>query len=555
MPLSNASRLADFGTGIGTAGAIIQVDNANQRLGVGTTAPTATLGVAGIVSATAFYGDGSNLDGVASAGLGTALSEVEFDPLTVIYQTSDTLSVGATITVDPPDATTKVAYTQYAEILLQDDADLIVADGDDFIPDILGLSTEGFSFSNANGNGIFDTVYTDNIENAAGRGAPNFPLGITVTGISTLSGNVSIGGTLTYEDVTNIDSVGMVTARTGIEVLAGGINAVGVVTGTSFKGDGSLLTGIDATSLKDSSDNIIAQATSTGIGIGTVTPANLLEIQGANGAGGLRLTETNHTNLNRHGRIFEYAGGLYFQSRNDTANGDFIFRGGLDSVEKLRIGSSSQIGIGGANYGTSGQVLTSGGASAAVQWADAASAVDILATANLGSDYGQNYFDYTGITNTSGYIRYAMMFSGVQFVDGSSQTFGFRFYRGSSGQLETGGIYECTTSKKSYGYNSITNESNSPGNAFLLLGNSNNSRQLWSGKLEWANVFNPSTKNAPPFARCFVDQGGNSWHSIGWDACRFTTTNTEWISGVRLMNYGSGSNLKNGRITVYGYRY
>ena len=99
MPLSNASRLADFGTGIGTAGAIIQVDNANQRLGVGTTAPTATLGVAGIVSATAFYGDGSNLDGVASAGLGTALSEVEFDPLTVIYQTSDTLSVGATINI------------------------------------------------------------------------------------------------------------------------------------------------------------------------------------------------------------------------------------------------------------------------------------------------------------------------------------------------------------------------------------------------------------------------------------------------------------------------
>ena len=246
MPLSNASRLADFGTGIGTAGAIIQVDNANQRLGVGTTAPTATLGVAGIVSATAFYGDGSNLDGVASAGLGTALSEVEFDPLTVIYQTSDTLSVGATITVDPPDATTKVAYTQYADIKLEDDADLIIADGDDFIPDILGLSTEGFSFSNANGNGIFDTVYTDNIENAAGRGAPNFPLGITVSGISTLSGNVSIGGTLTYEDVTNIDSVGLITARSGLKVSAGGIdvtaggsNIVGIVTAS---------TGIDAAS-------------------------------------------------------------------------------------------------------------------------------------------------------------------------------------------------------------------------------------------------------------------------------------------------------------------
>ena len=68
--------------------------------------------------------------------------------------------------------------------------------------------------------------------------------GIVVTGISTFTGNVSVGGVLTYEDVTNIDSVGIVTARTGIKVLAGGINAVGVVTATSFSGDGSNLSGV-----------------------------------------------------------------------------------------------------------------------------------------------------------------------------------------------------------------------------------------------------------------------------------------------------------------------
>jgi len=69
---------------------------------------------------------------------------------------------------------------------------------------------------------------------------------LEVTGVSTFaavnattgsfSGNVSVGGTLTYEDVTNIDSVGLVTARTGIEVLAGGIGIVGgglTVTGVS----------------------------------------------------------------------------------------------------------------------------------------------------------------------------------------------------------------------------------------------------------------------------------------------------------------------------------
>tara|TARA_R100001463_G_scaffold65315_1_gene118556 strand:+ start:1316 stop:3259 length:1944 start_codon:yes stop_codon:yes gene_type:complete len=41
-----------------------------------------------------------------------------------------------------------------------------------------------------------------------------------------LAGNVSIGGTLTYQDVTNIDAVGLITARTGIKVLGGGIDVL-----------------------------------------------------------------------------------------------------------------------------------------------------------------------------------------------------------------------------------------------------------------------------------------------------------------------------------------
>ena len=91
--------------------------------------------------------------------------------------------------------------------------------------------------------------------------------GIVVTGVSTFSGNVSVGGVLTYEDVTNIDSVGVITARSGIEfgasgvggtitatgqaefvgiVTALGVNVSGVVTATSFKGDGSALTGVES---------------------------------------------------------------------------------------------------------------------------------------------------------------------------------------------------------------------------------------------------------------------------------------------------------------------
>ena len=107
-------------------------------------------------------------------------------------------------------------------------------------------------------------LYVDNIKNRTG-GAIGAPSGAVVTGIvtatqfsgnvtgvaATFTGNVSIGGTLTYEDVTNIDSVGIVTDRTGIKVLAGGINAVGVVTATSFSGDGSALTGVESWNQQD----------------------------------------------------------------------------------------------------------------------------------------------------------------------------------------------------------------------------------------------------------------------------------------------------------------
>ena len=214
----------------------------SYNVGLNSTTPDAKLDVIGIVSATAFYGDGSNLEGVASAGLGTALGEDS--ALSVIYYTDNVLTVGSTITVNPPDST-NVAYTQYAEIVVSDDADLIVAPGDDFIPDVLGLSTETISPISGTGG----RVRADNFTSHSGNGAPTFPNGVNVTGVVTatsgsFSGNVSVGGTLTYEDVTNVDSVGMITARKGIQVLADGINAVGVVTATSFSGDGSALSGI-----------------------------------------------------------------------------------------------------------------------------------------------------------------------------------------------------------------------------------------------------------------------------------------------------------------------
>ena len=79
---------------------------------------------------------------------------------------------------------------------------------------------------------------------------------VTAVGDASFSGNVSVGGTLTYEDVTNIDAVGLVTARNGIVVGSGitlskdgDIFATGVTTSTTFSGSGANLTNLPAANL------------------------------------------------------------------------------------------------------------------------------------------------------------------------------------------------------------------------------------------------------------------------------------------------------------------
>ena len=222
-------------------------DVATGRVGLGSENPTAKLNVTGIVSATAFYGDGSNLEGVASAGLGTALAESGAG--TVIYYTDKVLGVAANITVDVPDSSSSnVAYTQYEEISVDSGIDFIVADGDDFVPDILGISSDVQVPGVLSGGG--GRVRADNFTDKAGTGAPTFSSGVNIVGLvsattGSFTGNVSVGGTLTYEDVTNIDSVGLITARSGII-------ATGVVTATSFVGSGASLTNLPASG--DSND-------------------------------------------------------------------------------------------------------------------------------------------------------------------------------------------------------------------------------------------------------------------------------------------------------------
>ena len=141
--------------------------------------------------------------------------------------------------------------------------------------------------------------------------------GIITAPSANFTGNVSIGGTLTYEDVTSIDSIGVITARSDIRANgnivgdnATNISGINNVTATAFYGNGANLTGIDATKIITGNTQV----------------------------------QTIDTGSDGHVKISTEGG------------------------ERFRVSSGGQIGLSGANYGSSGQVLTSQGSGSAAAW-------------------------------------------------------------------------------------------------------------------------------------------------------------------------------------------
>ena len=190
MP-TNAARLSDFGSGIGTFGAVLQVDNTNQRIGIGTTNPQSTLqvgvaitmdGAAGVITATTFDGSiaGSNITGAVTATALSGTPDITINNIT---------GVAATFT----------GVVSYEDVNNVDSVGVVTARA--------GL-------------------------NVVGGGA-------TVTGVSTFFDTVRVGSAITLGS-----SSGIVTAT--------GVNVTGIVTAASFQGSGADLTNLPASG--DSND-------------------------------------------------------------------------------------------------------------------------------------------------------------------------------------------------------------------------------------------------------------------------------------------------------------
>jgi hypothetical protein len=119
--------------------------------------------------------------------------------------------------------------------------------------------------------------------NAQGlTGTPNITVGSVTADSGSFSGNVTIGGTLTYQDVEHVDSVGIITAQQGIQVLANGLD----VTGFSTFNTGVSVTGVvTATSL---SGNVTGNVTGELVGAAVTTSSAGLQASNVDFAGILR---------------------------------------------------------------------------------------------------------------------------------------------------------------------------------------------------------------------------------------------------------------------------
>ena len=141
-----------------------------------------------------------------------------------------------------------------------------------------------------------------------------------ITGDAIIPGDVGIGGTLTYEDVTNVDSVGVITARSGINVSSGNITvgsgninvSSGSVTATSFSGDGANLTGVSgfSTALSNTEgtlENLVFKTTESF----TIGAGQSIRLESDNISGNTLFTRLGRINVST-GATFHVAAGTTF---------------------------------------------------------------------------------------------------------------------------------------------------------------------------------------------------------------------------------------------------
>ena len=234
-----------------------------------------------------------------------------------------------------------------------------------------GVSVSGGPITSSGSITVTNTA-PDQVVSLTGAGTtsvtgtyPNFTITSNDSTVGTVTSVAASGGTtgLTFTG-SPITTAGTLTLGGTLAVANGGTGATTLTSGYVLKGNGT--SAVSASVLYDDGTNI---------GIGTTSPSALFHIlQNGGGDIGALVSQTNGGNgttaryraTHGSGAAFNLQAGNGHVDLKVTSNHHLTF--GTNDTERFRIGASGQFGIGGATYGSAGQVLTSGGASAAPTW-------------------------------------------------------------------------------------------------------------------------------------------------------------------------------------------
>jgi hypothetical protein len=258
----------------------------------------------------------------------------------------------------------------------------------------------------------FNNKGSGSVTSVSGTGTVN---GITLTGTVTTSGSLTLGGTLS--------GVSLTSQVTGTLPVANG----GTGTATAFTAGSVVFAGASGTYSQDNA-NLFWNDTDNRLGIGTSTPGYAIDIASSDTTAGIGYAARIRANATAGAGAIQFTDsgvtaqlGYISASATDItiqADGTSVVRFIAGGSTRFQIGASGQFGIGGATYGTSGQVLTSGGASAAPTWSTPTTGT-VTSVSGTGTVNG---ITLTGTVTSTGSLTLGGTLSGVSLTTQVSGT-------------------------------------------------------------------------------------------------------------------------------------
>ena len=355
---------------------------------------------------------------------------------------------------------------------------------------------------------------------------------------------LGVGSSSFWVDASPFEASGMFLSKMGDNMLAG----LGITAGT-ISAPGLYFNGDTNTGLYSPGADQFA-FTAGGVGIATFQ-AGILEAGGARfSAGGVSAGVVTSTSLNATGDVsiadkIIHTGDTNTALRFPTADTITAETGGS---ERLRIGSAGQFGIGGANYGSDGQVLTSTGTGSAPAWESVAASPGGLWVSGQ-ENVNSTYISFTGLT-TSNVSAYKFIWSGITMNGGASDRLQAQIQL--DGTWFTTGAYINKVHISENNGNAETQWFDNAKDCIQFVGNE-------SGAVSSGEMIIPMTYNKVDSAlgtKYIWGVGRNNWGSGTFRICLDSATlRTGDITGVRFKNNSGNAVGVSGRVDLFKYSY